>query len=195
MFSGEVGLFGLSPAGCSCCLGIHGGEAPAVHREGGGHDPLVVGGDTVELLVFHLGDQSVAAKLGDLTGGPRGSAPGFCLGRWWAGMESFAQVVVAEPSSPSRWPAGHLRPLPSVRPSRACPATFRRGLGRVRPHRGGRTLPPRIAPAARRSCRGPPAPACESSICALRAFADSLPTSPSPTCSAKRRAELELRIL
>ena len=64
--------------------------------EGGGHDPVAVSGGPVEASARNLGDEAVAAKLGDE---PRdtGTATVGLLGvGGWSGVEASHQIGVAE---------------------------------------------------------------------------------------------------
>src|SRR5439155_25261885 len=63
---------------------------------GGAHGPLTVGGDAVETLFWHFGEQAVAAEFGDQAGDAGAAAAGFLLGSGRLGVEAAAEVAVAE---------------------------------------------------------------------------------------------------
>lgn len=77
-----------------CCRG---GEMLVMDGQGGGHEPLPIGGDSVEASSGNLGDQSVAAELGDPAAGVGAAAFGFGAVSGRAGMQAVLEVFVAEP--------------------------------------------------------------------------------------------------
>lgn len=84
----------LTVSGCGE-VGV--GELPVVDGESGREDSLSVWGDSVETLVWDLGDQPVSSQLRDQSGDTRAAAVRFGLIHGWPRVEPCDEVPVAEP--------------------------------------------------------------------------------------------------